>query len=66
MRETWGAPERMPDILEAALAAGRTDGPKAQVQVLRLGLYGSPKDDAAGLAAALARLGQAVHESGKP
>jgi hypothetical protein len=66
MRATWGAPERMPDILAAAVAAGQTGGPKAQVQALRLGLYGSPKDDTTELAAALAKLGTAVLDSGKP
>jgi hypothetical protein len=66
MRGTWGAPERMPDILEAAVAAGQTGGPKAQVQALRLGLYGSPKGDTTELVAALAKLGTAVLDSGKP
>jgi len=62
---TWGRPARMPDIIDAAIEAGRTHGAKAQLQVLRLGMYGSPAGDTAGLLAALASLGAAVAATGK-
>jgi hypothetical protein len=62
---TWGEPARMPNVIDAAIAAGREHGAKAQVQALRLGLYGVPNDDTARLNAALASLGTRIADSGK-
>ena len=61
---TWGKPEYMPNIIDAAVAAGKAHGPKAQLEALRLAAY-APRDGAAALMAALASLGASVAASGK-
>jgi hypothetical protein len=62
--DIWGRAPYMPNIIDAAVAAGKAHGPKAQLEALRLAAYG-PRDGAAELMAALASLGASVAASGK-
>jgi hypothetical protein len=62
--EEWGEAPYMPNIIDAAVQARKTGGPRGQLEALRLAAYG-PKDDMAILMAALVGLGACVEATGR-